>query len=324
MVKDTMLDDLLGNEIKSALDSLEQIRKRLLKHYYISCFICIFVASIVYLIVNNIPYFSIRLVLIPIGFLSIAGPLVLIEPEQKKYQRKFQERVISRIIRHVHPDLHYYPDSYLTEEYFLESKLYDKEAGYYCGSNYISGNIGKTFVEFSEISAMEKHQKISLFNKGEYEYETIFNGIFLALDFNKVFNGYTIVFPVSIDDDPLFRIKNFFRKLSSKGEHVTLEDIEFNELFTVFANDQVEARYILTPSLMKRIKEFYKNTGCDLRMSFVNSKVYVTIPSQYKILTPKLFNPINDYSEIQKYFNTILLIIRIVEELNLNNRIWTK
>lgn len=48
-------------------------------------------------------------------------------------------------------------------------------------------------------------------------------------------------------------------KKSSKGkpwklDNVILEDTEFNEIFNVFSNDQVEARYLLTPSFMERLK----------------------------------------------------------------------
>ena len=37
-------------------------------------------------------------------------------------------------------------------------------------------------------------------------------------------------------------------------ERVTLEDPEFNNLYEIFSDNQVEARYILTPSFMQRLK----------------------------------------------------------------------
>lgn len=48
-------------------------------------------------------------------------------------------------------------------------------------------------------------------------------------------------------------------KKSSKGkpwklDNVILEDTEFNEIFNVFSNNQIEARYLLTPSFMERLK----------------------------------------------------------------------
>ena len=46
-------------------------------------------------------------------------------------------------------------------------------------------------------------------------------------------------------------------KMAHGGRDVVkLEDPEFEKEFVVYAHDQVEARYVLSPSLMRRLLEF--------------------------------------------------------------------
>ena len=320
---DIKLEDFLDKEIVSVLDGLEKTRKKLLKHFCFSCLFCMFLGFVLFVILNQISSKYYILYLVPFT-VAVCGPVAYIEFEQEKYRKAFQNNVISKMIKHIYLDLEYHPDSHLSEEYFHNSKLFSSKVTSYSGNDYISGTVGNTFVEFSEIHAHTEKLQVGLFSKGNYERKPVFNGVFIAAEFNKEFKGFTTVIPVSSENDIIPGIRKYIQKFNSEGELVKLEDVEFNDIFTVFASDQIEARYILTLSLMKRIKEFYKKTGCELRMSFVKSKVYIAVPSHNKMLTPKLFTPINGYSQIQEYFDTILLIKRIVEELNLNNRIWTK
>ena len=45
---------------------------------------------------------------------------------------------------------------------------------------------------------------------------------------------------------------------ATKKERVQLEDVEFEKVFEVYSEDQIEGRYLLTPSFMNRLLE-YKN-----------------------------------------------------------------
>jgi hypothetical protein len=64
---------------------------------------------------------------------------------------------------------------------------------------------------------------------------------------------------------------NFFNKLFSSFannlEKVKLESIDFENRFIVYSNDQVEARYILTPSFMERLVKLEKMMGDEISFS---------------------------------------------------------
>jgi len=112
--------------------------------------------------------------------------------------------------------------------------------------------------------------------------------------------------------------------LSARGELVRLEDPEFEKHFVVYGQDQVEARYVLSTSLMRRIVAFKQKTGHDVCLSFVNSNVHVAIKGSKNIFEPRIFRTVLDFGLIREYVQDLELATGIVQELNLNTRIWTK
>ena len=59
-------------------------------------------------------------------------------------------------------------------------------------------------------------------------------------------------------------------------------------------------------------------------MSFVDSKIYIGILIREYLFEPKIFGKLLNEETLQKYFEHFELVISIVEELNLNLRIWNK
>jgi hypothetical protein len=110
----------------------------------------------------------------------------------------------------------------------------------------------------------------------------------------------------------------------SRPKLVKLEDIEFEKSFAVYGTDQIEARYILSTALMQRIMGFKKKTGKDISMSFIDSNVFIGIPVAKDLFEAPLFSSLVNYSMIEEYYQYLALCISIVEDLDLNTRIWTK
>jgi len=73
---------------------------------------------------------------------------------------------------------------------------------------------------------------------------------------------------------------------------------------------------------MKRITDFRKKTEKQIYLSFVSNKIFVAIPYHEDLFEPKIFKTLLDFSIIQEYYQDLMLAIEIVEELDLNTRIW--
>ena len=110
----------------------------------------------------------------------------------------------------------------------------------------------------------------------------------------------------------------------SRPDLIQLEDPEFEKEFVVYGKDQIEARYILSLSLMQRILDFKRKTGQKIFLSFIDSKVFIGVWSDHVLFEPKILSTLLDFDLIREYFDDLQLAIGIVDDLNLNTRIWSK
>ena len=110
-------------------------------------------------------------------------------------------------------------------------------------------------------------------------YKTLrFKGLILDLSVNKNFTGKTI-----IKTDKGSLINNISeRKLPENQEVVRLEDPEFEKLFEVYSDDQVQARYLLTTSFMERLIELQQAFGSQkIECCFYEKTLLIKIPTNY-------------------------------------------
>jgi hypothetical protein len=202
----------------------------------------------------------------------------------------------------------------------------------YRGEDYIEGVIDKTDIRLSELHT--EYRQVTYDSKGRRRehWVTIFRGLFISADFHKHFHGVTLVLP-DTEQSWLGGFGQWLQSISAKlgnqpGELVKMEDPEFERLFKVFSTDQVEARYILTPNMIRRIVDFRNRTKSQVRLSFIASRVFVAISTYHNYFEPpSLFAPADkllDPSTLAQYFEELKFALAVVDELNLNTRIWTK
>lgn len=141
------------------------------------------------------------------------------------------------------------------------------------------------------------------------ERRVVFQGLLIECDFPKSFKGTTTV----LSD----RLLKGFRK----GERVRLEDPEFESRYDVFSDDQVEARFLLTPLFMERIKELDQTSNCvGLQMAFADDKLRLALRmsrDQFEIVS--LRKSLVDKQQIKAVAEQICIIFDIVETLSLDN-----
>lgn len=243
----------------------------------------------------------------------------------KGFVAEFKQRVIGRIVTFIDANLSYQPGHCISRSAYMGSRIFLTSPHRYQGEDLVRGKIDKTEIQFSELHTQYKTETTDSKGRRQTQWHTIFRGIFFIADFNKHFQGETVVLPDTAEK--LFG--GFGRQLQSwnlsrSGELVQLEDVEFEQRFVVYSQDQVEARYILSPSLMARIVDFVKRTGQEVYISFVSSHIHVAIAHSKDLFEPKLFSTLLDVKLAQEYVEDLMLVIGIVEDLNLNTRIWTK
>jgi len=75
---------------------------------------------------------------------------------------------------------------------------------------------------------------------------------------------------------------------------------------------------------MEKIVEFRHKINKNISLSFINSKIYIAIPYTKSLFEPILSRSLLDFSYIKEYFEILNTMIGIVEELKLNEKLWSK
>ncbi len=259
---------------------------------------------------------------VPIMFTFIAG-MIVTGIFSKSFRREYKEKIIARLAGFADEGLIYNPDGTVPQHEFTRSKIFPYSCDKYSGEDHFSGKIGRTEIAFSEVTAKHRSNSGSGSSQKD-EYNTFFRGLFIIADFNKHFKTHTVVLPDTAEK--LFG--SFGQKLQAmapdRGELIRLEDPRFEREFCVYGDDQVEARYILTPALMERILAFKKKWNTRVWLSFLDSKVYIAISMYKNLFELRTFKPAADYPFLEESMRFLILLTEIVEDLNLNTRIWTK
>lgn len=242
----------------------------------------------------------------------------------RDYRQKFKLNLVSRVIGFFGRDFEYNPGDMIPEGRFTEARIFDQHIDRYNGEDYINGTAGKTRFECSEVHAEYKTTSTDSKGRSHTEWHTIFKGLFFIADFNKNFNGLTLVLP-DVAQRSLGWIGQKLQEwnISRPGQLVKLEDADFEKLFVVYSTDQIEARYILSPALMRRLVDYRQQLGGDVHVSFQHGNVFVAVNPRRDLFEPTVFSPLTPAS-CYGIFKDVLFALDIIQELNLNTRIWSK
>lgn len=270
-----------------------------------------------------------------LGFITMIPTLILVfllisllmyffifgfKRKRSDFKMEYKKIVIGKLMQFIAPDLAFTPNLFINKMKYDKSKIFLSNPDIYSGEDLVTGKIEKTQVEFCELHTQDRHTD----HKGRTTYVTIFKGLFFIADFNKHFQGQTYVL-----SDFGERFLGFFGKLMQnisigRPDVVRLEDPEFEKLFVVYASDPVEARYILSPAFMQRLVAFRNKMNASVQLSFVDSQMYMAIPMKKNLFEPSLRKTVMNFEDMQEYYRQILFCTDIVDEMNLNIRVWTK
>lgn len=246
---------------------------------------------------------------------TIIGGIIFfccIQSKSGKLTNLYKQDIISVILAKLCTGATFEPDKGIPENTFVGSGLFSVRPDRYHSEDLISGKIGLTSFLCSEIHAEEK--QVTTNGKGQTRttWVDIFKGFFFIADFQKNFKGQTTIY------------RNSWIKLHFGEQRVKLESPEFENSFDVYSNDQIEARYLLSPSMMERLLALDRKFPGKITVSFRNSNVIIAIPDTTNHFEASIWQSMLNDRILKREFNVICLLLGIVDDLNLNLRIWSK
>lgn len=148
-------------------------------------------------------------------------------------------------------------------------------------------------------------------------YATFFEGPFFMANFNKKIHSDVFVF-----SNTTLPPSELQHKLLG-GREIPIDNADFNQNFTIYANDAMTVMYVLTPMLMEKILSLKQLVKSNISLSFKQNKIYIAIARGADSFEPSLDQPILNARIAKDIKADLDAMLQIVKILKLNEKIWT-
>lgn len=313
------LTDFYYKTLYPTLSELEEIRKHLLYRIFVVGVIYTLISLFLYLAVFSSLFQTPDIIIFAV-FIYFAIGSFIYKFLIKDYTLEFKQNIIKPLIEAISKELIYNCHHHIHEHLFNRSDLFSKPDRI-SGNDYVHGRVKGTKIEFSDIHAEIKNKD----SKNKDSWSTIFRGLFIVAEFNKNFTTKTLILPDTAQTAFGTLIGGWLQSNNfARDELVKMDDNEFEREFVVYSKDQIEARYILSHSLMKKLLELRKKSKHPIYVSFVGNYIHIAIDYKKDLFEPSIFHSLLDYKIAMEYVGTLHLALGIVDELKLNEKIWSK
>lgn len=233
----------------------------------------------------------------------------------KKIRYYYKKNIIGKFLLEYFENFAYLPHQHVGRQKIAASHLYT-------GGTYIKG--GEDFFRFHFGDVMIQFSEIRVAYHRDVEGLTQF---FLSVEFNKPFKSQTIVVP-----ETKFKLKKGidsnsllfgYRDATRHMELVNLEFSDFENEFVVYSESQIEARYILSPSLMQKLVDFKMEKQWKPYMSFYDNRLYMRFDAGHNFFEAQYDEgTFGKYDNVKEDLKIIQDIVDIIEALNLDQKVW--
>lgn len=305
-----------------SIDELKKLQLKIIKKNKICNLIAvifILFTSVITFITTNIElqffimlfFFEIIISIIIISIIKI----IVNGKNIKLFNDNFKNIFVLNALQKKFNDIVYYSDKGFEESFVNSIGMLDTGDRYY-SNDFISGTYKNIKFEQSDIHIEEKHEEKDSDGNKKIVWKTLFKGRLMIFDFNKNFRANIQVSSVYFDAELLPWGKKFSR--------IRMDDEDFNKNFCVYAQNEHEAFYILTPHFMEKLKEITKELNCGIMFCFVDNKLHVAIDNHEDSFEYNVFKIINEQEIEEKIIKDIKVITDFVDELKLDNDLFRK
>ncbi len=233
---------------------------------------------------------------------------------------QLKKNIFGKLVHYISPDFQYIENGHIGIGDLLSSYLFRQErynvtggdqiVGWYNGIPFQSCNLTVTFRPTI---------------RGEKEPDDVaFYGNYFVARSPKTFEHPIIIHPVksffgTINDN---EIRTY---LNQGGERIRLEDPEFQKLFEVYCDDQITARYVLTPAFMERLKKLNERYKGQVYIA-INSDNIVIATNRGNILSKANYSPAAmlfqkiDLTFVEDVYEELIEQLQMIDTLELNRK----
>lgn len=293
------------------LKELENLREKI----YIKTTISLLSITLLFIILLFLSYNDISCDIIPfIIFFGIIFSKLITSKDVKKYKKIYKKNITLEAFKNVFEDVNYSPETGLPESVIYGTKMMTT------GNRYGSNDLISAKYKGINFKCADVHiEEESTDSDGNTYYTTIFKGQWFIFDFNKDFKAN-----IQICEKSFVGAKRGGLFSNEVYKRIKMEDIEFNKRFKIYAENELDAFYVLTPNTMEKIKELSDELHGNLLFCFINNKMHIGLHNKKDLFEPNVYKKLNIEKEKQKVLSDINIITKFVDVLDLNNDLFKR
>ena len=295
-----------------SVEELELLRKKAKNRVLIGICITIILMLVLYALTKIVQLIMIGLVL------GIIITIIISNKPTKDFNDSFKKMFVLKSLKNTFENLIYNPDKGLEESIIRETQMMNM-GDRYSSNDFVSGLYKNINVKQADVHIEEEHETTDSDGDTHTTWVTIFRGRWMIFDFNKKFKADLQVCQKTFSNA---RVSNWGSE--NKFKKVMMEDQLFNKIFRIYAQSEHEAFYILTPSLMEKIKKLEENINGHLLMCFIDNKLHVGIYDNKDSFEHSIFTKIDEAKVLESISKDIKLITNFVDELDLDNDLFIR
>lgn len=292
------------------MEELEKLRIKIKRRYITGIVITVTAAAAA-------ASFKLLYIVFPIVF----GPIIIVLTTSKsetEYRNLFKKVFVVKALESKFTDLIYEPHKGIPYETISGTNMM-RMGNRYQSEDFISAKYKG--IKFEQADVHIQEERTSTDSKGDTKtrYVTIFKGRWMIFDFNKSFKSDVQIVQKGFGNSKV-KTMSLFGKKEDLFKKVSMESESFNQRFNVYAQNELDAFYILTPPLMAKIERLAElNTG-RLLLCFINNRLHIGIYDDKNSFEPDvIFKEINEEETIRRISGDVDMITQFVDELDLDN-----
>lgn len=294
------------------IEELEILRKKAKNTILICMIFTIILPSLLFYITSS------EILLIIALIISIIMSIMISYNPKQKFIISYKEMFVLKALKSIFTNLKYDPDKGISESIIRNTQMMNM-GDQYSSNDYISAKYKNINIIQADVHIKEEYEIPSSNGNKKRKLITIFKGKWMIFDFNKNFKANLQVSQKGFLNSKINKSNN-----KNKYHKIQLEDQEFNNEFRIYAQNEHEAFYILTPALMEKIKKLTNTINGKILLCFIDNKLHVGIQNNKDSFEHNIFKKIDENKVINEISKDIKLITNFVDELDLDNNLFRK
>lgn len=234
----------------------------------------------------------------------------------------FKGTMYDRMAKYIHPKYQYFEHAHVGLAELFHAGLFKENMYTITGGDQFVGQYKGVPFQLCDLGLTFRPN----FRKEKEPDDTVFSGKYFVAKFPKTFQANILIVPKkgimgSFSDND---ISDYINKSNQK---VVLEDPEFQKMFTVYCDDQVASRYVLTPAFMEKVKELSLRNKGNMYFAINGNNIVIatnsgsTIGDEYVNILTALSGTKLDQSLLDEMYTMMLDQLYIIDTLKLSREI---